>query len=390
MEAAKRLEDIAPFRVMELLARANELADCGHDVIHLEVGEPDFPTPSPIIAAAQQALSEGATRYTDARGNIQLRQAISTYYLKRFSVDISPARIFVTAGASGALLLMTALLTNPGDNVLMTDPGYPCNRHFLTSFGAEGRLVPVSASDNYQLTPDLIDHYWDEKSCGALVASPANPTGSILSLEEAAALSRKLRELDGFFLVDEIYQGLVYEGRQTNTVLALDTDAFIINSFSKYFGMTGWRLGWMIVPDRFTRGLEKLAQNLFICPSAIAQSAALAAFSDEALGIMEGQRQEFEERRNFLVPELQALGFDIPSMPAGAFYIYAGLPAGISHAESFCSDLLEKEFVALTPGTDFGFHESGARIRISYARDRSQLEDAVKRIGRYLDTVRVA
>ena len=326
VQAAKRLEQIAPFRVMELLAKANELAARGFDVIHLEVGEPDFDTPSPIVEAAAEGLREGATRYTDARGNLALREAIVRHYLQKFSITIEPEQIFVTAGASGGLLLLTALLVNPGDNLLMADPGYPCNRHFLQSFGAEGLLVPVGAEHNYQLDADLAREYWNANTRGILAASPANPTGSVLSPTDAAALADVTREKEGFFLVDEIYQGLVYENECSDTVLKVAPDAVVVNSFSKYFGMTGWRLGWVVIPRDLNRELEKLAQNLFICPSSIAQRAALAAFEPASLAIMESQRQEFARRRNYLVPALKELGFEISATPAGAFYVYCGLP----------------------------------------------------------------
>lgn len=388
MEPARRLEDIAPFKVMELLARANELAASGHDVIHLEVGEPDFDTPAPIVEAARRGLNAGATRYTDARGNIELRQAISNHYRQRMSVDVDVERIFITAGASGGLLLLTALLMNPGENLLMADPGYPCNRHFLQSFGAEGLLVPVSAQDNYQLSAAAVEQYWNENTKGVLAASPANPTGSVLSRQDAISLADVVDRRGGIFLVDEIYQGLVYENESTDTVLKVVDDAVIINSFSKYFGMTGWRLGWVVIPEQLERDLEKLAQNLFICPSAIAQAAASAAFTPAAIEIMEAQREEFVRRRNFLVPALQQLGFDLPGTPAGAYYVYCGLPEGIEDAETFCWRLLEEEHVAITPGTDFGFFEADRRVRISYARDVSQLEEAVERIRQALEVIK--
>jgi aspartate/methionine/tyrosine aminotransferase len=369
---------------MELLARANELGDLGHDVIHLEVGEPDFPTPGPILRAAEKSLKDGQTRYTDARGMPSLREEISKHYAERFSVAVSPDRIFVTAGASGGLLLLTALLLNPGDNLLMADPGYPCNRHFLASFGAEGLLVPVGPEDHYQLTPAKIDQHWNDHSRGILVASPANPTGSILTLENYFLLAAKMASLGGLLLADEIYQGLVYENQLAATALAVSEEALVVNSFSKYFGMTGWRLGWVVVPSFLAKELEKLAQNLFICPSSIAQSAAHAAFSDEAITIMESQKSEFEARRNYLVPALRDLGLDVPLMPEGAFYVYARLPDSAPDSESFCRQLLEQQFVATTPGTDFGFNEPDRHVRISYAREIPQLKEAVERIGRLL------
>ena len=384
MKVAKRLRKIAPFRVMELLARANELASLGHDVIHLEVGEPDFDTPAPILAAGMRAISEGKTKYTDARGTPELRQAISGFYKLSLGIEVKTERIFVTAGASGGLLMLSALLLNPGENLLMPDPGYPCNRHFLSSFNAEGLLVPVDADQNYQLTPSLIEQYWTKTTRGILVASPANPTGSILSQASIMELGEAVRKKDGIMIVDEIYQGLVYENQASGSALVHVPEAIIVNSFSKYFGMTGWRLGWVVVPEEISTDLEKLAQNLFICPSSIAQEAALSAFDPESIRTMEAQKNEFAVRRNYLVPALKKLGFNIPLMPAGAFYVYAGLPDKAPDAEKFCHHLLESYFVAVTPGTDFGVHNADRSIRISYARGLSQLKEAVYRIGKML------
>ena len=369
---------------MELLARANELASLGHNVIHLEVGEPDFDTPAPILAAGVRAILEGKTKYTDARGTPELRQAISSFYKISLGIEVKTERIFVTAGASGGLLMLSALLLNPGENLLMPDPGYPCNRHFLSSFNAEGLLVPVDADQNYQLTPSLIEQYWTKTTRGILVASPANPTGSILSQASIMGLGEAVRKKDGIMIVDEIYQGLVYENQSSGSALVHVPEAIIVNSFSKYFGMTGWRLGWVVVPEEISTDLEKLAQNLFICPSSIAQEAALSAFDPESIAIMEAQKNELAVRRNYLVPALKKLGFEIPLMPAGAFYIYAGLPEKAPNAEKFCHRLLESYYVAVTPGTDFGFHNADRAIRISYARDLSQLKEAVYRIGEML------
>jgi aspartate/methionine/tyrosine aminotransferase len=384
LKVAKRLSKIAPFRVMELLARANELASLGHDVIHLEVGEPDFDTPPPIVAAGVRAILEGKTKYTDARGTPELRQTISEFYQCSLGIDVPAERIFVTAGASGGLLMLSALLLDPGENLLMSDPGYPCNRHFLSSFNAEGLLVPVDATQNYQLTPSLVEEYWTPATRGVLVASPSNPTGSILGQKVVRELGEVVRDKDGIMIVDEIYQGLVYENEAIGSALVQVPEAIVINSFSKYFGMTGWRLGWVVVPEAIAMDLEKLAQNLFICPSSIAQEAALSAFDPESIATMEAQKAEFAVRRDYLVPALRELGFEIPLMPAGAFYVYAVLPDEAPDAEQFCHLLLENHFVAVTPGTDFGFHNADRSIRISYARNLSQLKEAVYRIGKLL------
>ena len=369
---------------MSLLARANELADDGHRVIHLEVGEPDFETPEPIAAAGIQAINDGTTKYTDAQGDPELRQSICDFYRKTAGIEVDASRIFVTAGASGGLLLLTALLLNPDDNLLMTDPGYPCNRHFLSSFNAEALLVAVSAENNYQLTPSLIEQYWTNTTRGILVASPANPTGAVLSQADLVALQDSVTTREGFVIADEIYQGLVYQDQGAPSALSVSDDMLVVNSFSKFFGMTGWRLGWIVVPDSVVLELTKLAQNLFICPSSIAQRAALAAFSDDAVSIMQSRRDAFQKRRDFLVPRLRSLGFDVSEMPAGAFYVYARLPDGSASAEHFCQRLLEEKYVAITPGTDFGFHEADQHVRISYARGINALEEAIERMRSFL------
>ncbi len=384
---ARRLGEIQPFRVMKLLARANELEKQGGNVIHMEVGEPDFPTPKPIVQAGQQALLEGRTRYTPAPGIPELREAVSSYYRSEYDLDISPPRIFITAGASGALLLTSALLMNHGEGLLMTDPGYPCNRHFLKAFHGEGQLVPVTPSTNYQLTAELVSRYWQANTRGVLLASPANPTGAVLDQPTLRQLYELVQNKHGYLVVDEIYHGLIYQqtGKRRNvSVLEVGQEAFVINSFSKYFGMTGWRLGWLVAPTSAIEELDKLAQNLFICPSSIAQYAALSAFSAASLEIMEKQRAAFAERRDFLVPGLKKLGFSIPVTPEGAFYVYAGLPPGSGLSERFCDDLLEQYLVAITPGTDFGFHLADEHVRFTYAEDMTRLAEALERIEKAL------
>jgi aspartate/methionine/tyrosine aminotransferase len=381
---AERLQEIQPFKVMKLLARANQLQAEGHQVVHMEVGEPDFPTPQPIVEAGIAALQGGKTKYTPAQGTPALREAISRHYEIEYGVQVDPGRIFITAGGSGALLLASALLLNPGEGLLMSDPGYPCNRHFLKAFCGEGQLVPVTAADDYQLTAQLVSDHWLPSSRGVLLASPANPTGAIIDPLALAAIAKLVQQRRGHLLVDEIYHGLTYDDSRPSTVLATDPEAFVLNSFSKYFGMTGWRLGWLIVPDSAVNDIEKLAQNLFICPSSIAQEAALAAFSAPAREIMEQQREAFLARRNFLVPALRELGFGVPVMPQGAFYVYATLPPGFTDSESFCDTLLERYHLAVTPGTDFGFHLANQHVRFSYAQRLDVLAEGVDRLRRAL------
>ena len=378
---AARMAKIEPFRVMDIIARAAELELAGHDIVHMEVGEPDFPTPQAITDAGQKAIVDGNTKYTMAQGLPQLRTLISQQYLEWYGVTVDPNRIFVTAGGSGALLLVTSMLLNVGDSLLMSDPGYPCNRHFLHAFQAEPQLVPVTADQHFQLTPALVERHWRKNTRGALVASPANPTGSVIPQEDLVQISDLIDKRNGHLIVDEIYHGLTYEDVASQSVLSINPSAFVVNSFSKYFGMTGWRLGWMVVPPDAIKIAEKVAQNLFICPSSIAQYAALAAFGVDAKAEMERNKEDFRRRRDFLVPALRKLGFGVPLMPEGAFYVYAKLPEGVLSSESFSKFLLEKYDVAVTPGTDFGNYLAEDHIRFSYSRDIATLQKGIDRIA---------
>ena len=379
-----RSRAIEPFHVMALLARANELQAAGHDVIHLEIGEPDFSTAEPIVRAGQAALAAGHTRYTAARGLPALREALAGFYARRYGVDIDPARILITPGGSGALLLAAALLVDPGKHWLLADPGYPCNRHFLRLVEGAAQLVPVGAESRYQLNPELVARHWDRDSVGALLASPANPTGTVLSREELAGLSAALRARGGHLVVDEIYHGLTY-GLEAPSVLEVDDEAFVLNSFSKYFGMTGWRLGWLVAPHKAVPELEKLAQNLYISAPTIAQHAALACFEEETLAILEARRAEFARRRDYLLPALRSLGFRIDVEPQGAFYLYCDVSAFTDDAQAFCAHFLETEHVAFTPGLDFGHHRARQHVRIAYTQDVARLQEAVTRIARGLE-----
>ena len=377
---AERVRKIEPFRVMDIVARAAVLEADGHDVVHMEVGEPDFPTPGEIVKAGQKALTAGKTKYTTAQGLPELRECISQQYMDWYGISIDPSRIFVTTGGSAALLLVTAMLLNVDEGFLMTDPGYPCNRHFLHAFEAEPQLVPVTADDHFQLTPALIERHWKDNTRGALIASPANPTGAVIARKDLEQIANAIKERNGYLVVDEIYHGLVYGDVAQDSVLSIDPSAFVVNSFSKYFGMTGWRLGWMVVPPDAVKIAEKLSQNLFICPSSVAQYAALGAFSTDAKNEMERNKAEFKKRRDFLVPALRKLGFGVPLMPEGAFYVYAKLPAGLGSSEAFAQSLLEQHHVAITPGTDFGTYLAEDYARFSYSQDLETLKKGVERI----------
>ena len=380
-----RSRAIEPFHVMALLARANELQALGRDVIHLEIGEPDFTTAAPIVAAGQAALAAGHTSYKADRGLPQLREAIAGFYAQRYQLSIDPERVLITPGGSGALLLTSSLLVDPGKHWLLADPGYPCNRHFLRLIEGAAQLVPVGPEVRYQLTPELIARHWDEHSVGALVASPANPTGTLLKRDELAGLSTELKARGGHLVVDEIYHGLTY-GTDAASVLEVDDEAFVLNSFSKYFGMTGWRLGWMVAPQAAVPELEKLAQNLYISAPTMAQHAALACFEPATLEIFEARRAEFARRRDFLLPALRELGFRIAVEPEGAFYLYADISAFGGDAFAFCQHMLETQFVAITPGLDFGRHQAGHHVRFAYTQDLPRLEMAVERIARGLQS----
>ena len=376
---ASRVDEIEPFRVVEILTRARELEAQGRDILHLSAGEPDFTTPAPVCEAATAALAAGHTYYTPAAGLGELRQAIADWYLSRYGVEVAPGRIFITPGASGAILLVAGLLMNPGDGLLLPDPGYPCNRQIMRLVEGEGQLVPVWAADRYQLTTAAIDAHWRQNTIGAMVASPANPTGEMLDIHGLHQLWGALQRRGGHLIVDEIYHGLDYEA-PAPTVLSVTQEAFVVNSFSKYFGMTGWRLGWLVAPDWAISGLEKLSQNLFISLSTPAQYGALACFEPATLDLLNERRDQFRRRRDYLLPQLRRLGFDIPHIPAGGYYLYAGIESFGVSSEQFCSQLLEEHGIALTPGTDFGRHQAEQHVRFAYTTSMEGLEQTVARL----------
>jgi len=380
---ARRMAEIEPFHVMALLARARELEAQGRSIIHMEIGEPDFPTPEPVCRAGMRVIEKGELYYTPAPGLPQLREAIAAYYRLRYGVELSPARILVTTGASAALLLACAVLIDPGDEVLLADPGYPANRHFVRLMEGVPRAVPVDATDGYQLAPQHLERHWGPRSVAALVASPSNPTGTLVSTERLSAMADFAGERGGTLIVDEIYHGLVYEGVYT-TALAHSDDVFVVNSFSKYFQMTGWRLGWLVAPERYLGELDKLAQNLYLAAPTPSQHAALAAFEPETLAILEARRKEFKARRDYLVPALRGLGFDIPVTPQGAFYVYAGCGGLTQDSFAFARGLLEQAGVAITPGIDFGMNAPERHVRFAYTNSIERLQEGVSRIAKFL------
>jgi len=377
------MRDIEPFHVMELLARARELEAQGRSIVHMEIGEPDFPTPPPICDAGIRALQKGELFYTPALGLPQLREAIAGFYQSRYGVAVAPSRIIITSGASGALLLAIAALVDPGDQVLLADPGYPCNRHFVRLMEGEPVGIAVGADSRYQLNPELMAQHWGSRTVAALIASPSNPTGTLIAPEQLKAMAAFTAQRGGTLIVDEIYHGLVYDG-DAATALALSENVFVINSFSKYFQMTGWRLGWMVAPEAYVRDIDKLSQNIYLSAPTPSQYAALAAFAPETLAILEARRNEFRARRDYLVPALRQLGFDIPHTPEGAFYIYAGCASLAPDSFAFAHELLENAGVAITPGIDFGAHAPERHVRFAYTRPVAELAEGVRRIADFL------
>ncbi len=385
MILSDRAQATRPFYVMELLARAVLREKTHGPSISMVVGEPDFPAPPAVVKAAEQALHAGKIHYTHALGTPELRAAIADDYLRRDGLRIDPESVAVTAGASGGLLLVMAALLNPGDEVLVTDPGYPCNRQFVSAMGGSPKTITVNAESNFQPTLHQVRTAWTPRTKALLVASPANPTGTMLQESEAEQLAALVRELGGVLIVDEIYQRLVFD-HQPKSLLSLGNDIISINSFSKTFSMTGWRLGWVVAPALWMAPLERLSQNLFISPSSLAQMSALAAFTPASLAVAEDYRHRFREQANFLIPRLCDLGFRLPAQPQGAFYGYFDVSALTTDSYQFCLDLCDQAGVLMAPGRDFGDHQAERYVRVSYTKPLDVLADGVDRISRWLDT----
>ncbi|MGB5179769.1 MAG: pyridoxal phosphate-dependent aminotransferase [Gammaproteobacteria bacterium] len=383
MKRADRMQSIQPFHVMALLARARELEAAGRSIIHMEIGEPDFITPQPVIDAGIRALQDGYTHYTPAVGLQALRERIAEFYQQRYNINVEPRRIVITPGASAALQLVMAVLVNPGDRVLMADPGYPCNRNFVYLLNGQPLGIPVTAASAYQPTPQQVHEYWTDGVTALLVASPSNPTGTLLGEHVLREFHAIAADRGGSLIVDEIYHGLVYD-EQATTALAVSDDIFVVNSFSKYFGMTGWRLGWLVAPDAYVSDIDKLAQNLFLAAPTISQHAALKAFDEENINILESRRLEFQQRRDYLLPALRDLGFEIAVIPEGAFYLYASCSRLTDDSDSFTSRLLEDAGVAITPGIDFGINRPETHVRFAYTTSLENLQEGVRRLQAYL------
>jgi aspartate/methionine/tyrosine aminotransferase len=382
----RRAREIEAFEVMDVLSRAHALEAAGRRVVHMEIGEPDFGAPDPVVEAGVRALREGRTAYTATLGLPALREAIAGFYATRFDTKIAASRIAITSGASGGLLTLAALYVNPGDEILVPDPGYPGYRHFVRAFEGVARPLALSPESNFQPTATMVEKAWTKKTKGVLLGSPSNPTGTLIDPAQLKEISVFVEKQRGVLIVDEIYQGLTY-GTEPWTALGLPGHVVIVNSFSKYFCMTGWRLGWVVLPEEPVRDFEKLAQHLFISAPSAAQHAALAAFLPESLSILEGRRKEFALRRDQFVPELKKAGLAVPAEPRGAFYVYADCGGD---AKRFCLELLNQEAVAATPGIDFGANGTDRCVRFAYTRPRPELEDAAARIRRFAASWRSA
>lgn len=389
MKLASRLDHIDPFYVMECAKAAAELARspaCADaPMIFLNIGEPDFTAPPAVLTAAERCMARGQTHYTQATGEPALRERISRWYGERFGLDVPAQRIVVTAGASAALQLACLALVERGDEVLMPDPSYPCNRHFVAACDGVPVLLPASAEDRFQLSAAAVEAAWTPRTRGVLLASPSNPTGTSIAPAEMGRIVKAVRARGGFTLVDEIYLALSFDDAYGHSALmhndAWHDDVISINSFSKYFNMTGWRLGWLVLPEALVAPVEKLAQNLYICPSTLAQQAALACFEPESIAEYERRRAEFRARRDFLVPALNELGLPVPVLPDGAFYAWADCSTHSNSSWDFCFDIMNRAHVAITPGRDFGRSGTERFVRFSYASAMGQLQEAVRRLA---------
>ncbi len=405
MRISERARRIEPFYVMEVAkaaaAMAREFAHSSAPMIYLNIGEPDFHAPPLVQEAAARAVHQGRTQYTQATGLLELRERISGWYRERFGLDVPAARIVVTAGASAALHLACLALVETGDEILMPDPSYPCNRHFVSAAEGTAVLLPTSAADRFQLSAASVERHWRDPVDGAahtrgvLLASPSNPTGTSIEPDALRDIVGVVRQKDGITLVDEIYLGLSYEQRFGQSALALGDDIISINSFSKYFSMTGWRLGWLVLPPGLVPVVERLAQNLFICPSTVAQHAALACFEPDSIAEYERRRQQFKARRDYFCAALGPLGLPVPVMPDGAFYAWADCTAaaqrlGAEDSWDFAFALMREAHVAVTPGRDFGTAQTHNFVRFSFANSMAELQEAVARMDRVLGRHAVA
>ena len=375
--------NIEPFHVVSLITRAMELEKQGKKIVNLVVGEPEFKTPKPIIDSAIKSLEQNKIRYSPSLGKVELRESIAKWYQDREKINLSYNKIAVTSGSSAALLLTMAVLLNPGNEVIISDPSYPCNRHFVAAMEGVATCVPVDSKTNYQLTLEKVKDNWTEKTKAVLVSSPSNPTGGILDYEELEKIYSFVCSQGGYLIVDEIYRGISYD-KEPVSATALGENVFVINSFSKYFCMTGWRLGWLVAPEKFIEKIEHLAQNLYISNSDIAQDAALSAFSPDVVSQLDSNLVHYKEQKDYLMNELLRIGFKIPVEPKGAFYIYADASNFTDDSYKFCWKILEDIGVAIAPGLDFGNYRSNIHVRFSFPKTINIMSEGIKRIDNYL------
>ena len=375
--------NIEPFHVVSLITRAMELEKQGKKIVNLVVGEPEFKTPKPIIDSAIKSLEQNKIRYSPSLGKVELRESIAKWYQDREKINLSYNRIAVTSGSSAALLLTMAVLLNPGNEVIISDPSYPCNRHFVAAMEGVATCVPVDSKTNYQLTLEKVKDNWTEKTRAVLVSSPSNPTGGILDYEELEKIYSFVCSQGGYLIVDEIYRGISYD-KEPVSATALGENVFVINSFSKYFCMTGWRLGWLVAPEKFIEKIEHLAQNLYISNSDIAQDAVLSAFSPDVVSQLDSNLIHYKEQKDYLMNELLRIGFKIPVEPKGAFYIYADASNFTDDSYKFCWKILEDIGVAIAPGLDFGNYRSNIHVRFSFPKTINIMSEGIKRIDNYL------
>ncbi|MEG0139733.1 MAG: pyridoxal phosphate-dependent aminotransferase [Comamonas sp.] len=393
IELSRRAQRIEPFYVMEMAKHAQEVARqssaSGSPMIYLNIGEPDFTAPPLVQQAAECAIRAGRTQYTQAPGLPELREKISAWYASRFGINVPARRIIITAGASAALQLACLALIDEGDEVLMPDPSYPCNRHFVSAAEGKPVLIPSSAAERFQLSAAKVEAAWGERTRGVMLASPSNPTGTSIAPDELRRIHEVVRAKGGLTIVDEIYLGLSYDDAYSKSALELGEDIISINSFSKYFNMTGWRLGWMVVPESLAAPIEMLAQHLFICASTISQYAALACFEPESIAEYERRRAEFKARRDYFIPALESIGLPVPVKPDGAFYAWADCRAaaeklGVKGSWDFAYAVMNQAHLAITPGRDFGHAETANYVRFSTANSMEQLQEAIARLKKLL------
>jgi aspartate/methionine/tyrosine aminotransferase len=380
----RRAAGIAPFQVMRILERAKALEEAGRDIVHMEIGEPRFPMPEPLLAAARRALDAESMGYTPTAGLPALRRAIAAHYSERYRVAVDPGRIIVTTGGSAALQLALAAILDVGDGVMVSEPGYPCHRHMAAVVGGRVHALSLAAADGWRPTPEQVAAQWQPGTRALLLTTPGNPTGAVIDGDALTSIHSVVRQRRALLIVDETYQGLVYDAEDATALVYGEDGVFVVNSFSKFFGLTGWRLGWLVVPGAWAGVVERLAQNLYLAPPTLAQHVALAAFAPTTMRLLDGRRVLLRERRDLLLDALPGLGLTLAGRPEGAFYVFARLPEEHADAVAFAADLLEVAGVAVTPGTDFGGGDAGRMVRFAYTDEPSRLRSGIERLARFV------